>query len=266
MLGTEEGDHDPVLVERARRAYLAAVSYVDDQIGRLLAVLAETSLDRDTVIVVTADHGDMLGERGLWYKMSFFEGSARVPLLVHAPRRFAPRRVPQVVSHVDLLPTLATLAGASQGLDEADALDGVSLLPALLGAGPAPDRALAEYLAEGATSPCVMVRRGPLKYIHCPRDPDLLYDLEQDPLELASLTDEARLAAFRAEVGARWDLADLRRQVVASQRRRRQTARALAIGEQASWDWPPAPGQRGFIGTGQDFWETLEAARAPAES
>ncbi len=60
----------------------------------------------DTMVVVLADHGDMLGERGLWYKMSFFEGSAHVPLIVHQPGRVAPRRVAQPVSLVDLAPTL----------------------------------------------------------------------------------------------------------------------------------------------------------------
>jgi len=72
-------------VRAARRAYLGAVSYVDDQVGTLLATLKEARLDENTIVMVLADHGDMLGERGLWYKMSFFEGSARVPLIVSAP-------------------------------------------------------------------------------------------------------------------------------------------------------------------------------------
>ena len=70
-------------------------------------------------MVVLADHGDMLGERGLWYKMNFFEGSARVPLIVHHPKRFAPRRVAEPVSLVDILPTLTDLVGdgAPAGVD-----------------------------------------------------------------------------------------------------------------------------------------------------
>ena len=80
-------------VRAARRAYLGNVSYVDDWTARLVDALDELGLGDDTVVVLLADHGDMLGERGLWYKMSFFEGSARIPLIIHAPNRFVPRRV-----------------------------------------------------------------------------------------------------------------------------------------------------------------------------
>jgi choline-sulfatase len=97
-------------IRNARRAYYGAISYVDDQIGLIRRTLAESALADDTVVILLADHGDMLGERGLWYKMSFFEGAARVPLIVNAPRRFAPRRVAQSVSLVDILPTLVELA------------------------------------------------------------------------------------------------------------------------------------------------------------
>ena len=71
----------------ARRAYYGAVSYVDDQVGVLLARSREARLADDTVVLLLADHGDMLGERGLWYKMSFFEPACRIPLIVHAPGR-----------------------------------------------------------------------------------------------------------------------------------------------------------------------------------
>ena len=80
----------------ARRAYYGAVSYVDDQIGVLLATLADARFADNTVVMLLADHGDMLGERGLWYKMSFFEPACRIPLIVHAPGRFAARRVARV--------------------------------------------------------------------------------------------------------------------------------------------------------------------------
>ena len=106
-------------IRDARRAYFGACSYIDDNIGKLLGTLEECGLAEDTLIVFSGDHGDMLGERGLWYKMHWFEMSARVPLLVHAPKRFAAHRVSQSVSTLDLLPTLVELAGGQveQGLD-----------------------------------------------------------------------------------------------------------------------------------------------------
>ena len=73
-------------VRRARHAYYGEIAYVDDQVGRLLAALERFGLTRDTVVLVTADHGEMLGERGLWYKMHFFEWALRVPLIVWRAR------------------------------------------------------------------------------------------------------------------------------------------------------------------------------------
>ncbi len=96
-------------VRAARRAYLGAVSYVDDQVGALLARCARPRLDDNTIVLLLADHGDMLGERGLWYKMNFFEPACRIPLIVQAPGRFAPRRVP---GHASLRRPAADARGA----------------------------------------------------------------------------------------------------------------------------------------------------------
>ena len=65
----------------------------------------------DTIVILTSDHGEMLGERGLWYKMSFFESACRVPLIIAGPGRFEPRHVAASVSLVDLMPTLVELSG-----------------------------------------------------------------------------------------------------------------------------------------------------------
>ena len=80
-------------VRNARHAYYGEIAYVDDQIGRLMQALRAVGLAEDTIVIVTSDHGEMLGERGLWYKMSFLDGAARVPLIIAAPGRFAPGRV-----------------------------------------------------------------------------------------------------------------------------------------------------------------------------
>jgi choline-sulfatase len=99
------GDVTKEQMMKARHAYYGALSYVDDKVGVLLKTLDEAKLAEDTIVLFLSDHGEMLGERGLWYKMSFFEPASRVPLIVYAPGRFAARRVSAAVSHVDLLPT-----------------------------------------------------------------------------------------------------------------------------------------------------------------
>ena len=106
------------------------ISYIDDKVGQLLQALEATGRRDETIVIFVSDHGEMLGERGLWYKMSFFEWTARVPLIIHAPRQFAARRVAQHVSLVDLLPTLADLAVGATGAPElAGPVDGRSLTP-----------------------------------------------------------------------------------------------------------------------------------------
>ncbi|BAU71714.1 choline-sulfatase [Metapseudomonas furukawaii] len=227
-------------VRDARRAYFGACSYVDDQVGALLKTLADCGLAEDTIVVFSGDHGDMLGERGLWYKMHWFEMAARVPLLVHAPSRFAAARVRASVSTVDLLPTLVELAGGT--LDARLPLDGRSLLPHLEGRE-GHDEVLGEYMAEGTTSPLMMIRRGPWKFIYSEEDPCLLFDLANDPQELENLAGsadhQALLAAFLEEARARWDVAAIAEETLASQRRRRFVAGALSRGKLASWDHQP---------------------------
>src|SRR5919204_2320140 len=97
-------------VLRARHAYYANLAYVDEKIGEVLAALEGCGLAEETIVVFLSDHGEFLGEHGLFYKMSFREHPSRVPPIVNAPRRYAPRRVRQPVSLADLVPTLADLA------------------------------------------------------------------------------------------------------------------------------------------------------------
>ncbi|KAH6657291.1 choline sulfatase [Truncatella angustata] len=243
-------------IKRARRAYYGAVSYVDDCIGRLLQTLKQCRLDKNTIVVFSGDHGDMLGERGLWYKMNYFEGSARVPLLISDPTRFEPHRVKQNVSTLDIPATLCDLVGTKpfQGLP----MDGSSLLPHLEGRE-GHDTVIAEYTGEGTISPLMMIRRGPWKYITCPTDAPQLYNLEQDPLELvnlAQLVDKESLSPgeedakdkflkFEAEAKARWNFETITEEVLLSQRKRRFVWEALKVGRFDSWDFDPAKHEDG---------------------
>jgi choline-sulfatase len=254
-------------VRAARRAYYGAISYVDDHICALVALLRETGRLDDTIVIVTSDHGEMLGERGAWYKMSFYEGAARVPLIVRAPALFSPGRVPAAVSTMDLLPTLVGLAHDTDMPELASPVDGRSLLPHLSGASDH-DEVVAEYLAEGAIAPIVMIRRGRHKFIHSPADPDQLFDLASDPHERADLAGDVASAGlvegFRREIAARWDLERLDREVRESQRRRIAVRRALGTGVQTPWDFAPAyDASRRYIRNHTDLADLEEMARFP---
>lgn len=254
-------------IRNARRAYYGAISYVDDNLGRLMAALRATGLEDDTVVIVTSDHGEMLGERGFWYKMSFFEGAARVPLMISAGKRFPARRVGASVSLIDLLPTLVELGQDGRAGQYATEIEGRSLLPHLTG-GEGHDEAIGEYLAEGAIAPIVMIRRGRWKFVHSPADPDQLYDLAADRDETrdlaASPEHAATLAAFRQEVAQRWDLAALDRAVRESQRRRHAVVSALTLGTPAPWDYQPHyDASRAYIRNHMDLDDLEARARYP---
>jgi len=254
-------------VRAARRAYYGAISSVDDHTSRLIGLLRDTGRLDNTVVIVTSDHGEMLGERGAWYKMSFFEGAARVPLVVRAPAFFPPGRVPTAVSTMDLLPTLVGLARDGDPPGIVGPLDGRSLLPHLSGT-PDHDEVVAEYLAEGAIAPIVMIRRGRHKFIHSPADPDQLFDLASDPHERVNLAGDppsvGLAGRFRREVAAHWDLTTLDREVRQSQQRRIAVCGALRTGTQAPWDFTPAyDASRRYIRNHGDLADLEEMARYP---
>jgi choline-sulfatase len=225
-------------IKRARRAYFANISYLDDKIGEVLEALETTR--QEAIILFVSDHGDMLGERGLWFKMCFYEGSARVPLMIAAPDMQA-GRIDAPVSTLDVTPTLAELAGVS--LDEiAPWVDGESLVS--LGQGAertAP--VLMEYAAEASYAPLVAMRYGKWKYTRCTLDPEQLFDLEVDPLEKVNLADNPAQAGtieqLRAKSQARWDLPAFDAAVRESQACRWVVYEALRNGDYFPWDFQP---------------------------
>lgn len=227
-------------VRRARRGYFANISYVDEKIGEILDVLRRGRMDDNTVILFVSDHGDMLGERGLWFKMSFFEGSARVPLMIAAPG-WEPQRIAIPTSTLDVVPTVAALAGLDI-TSLARWTDGEDLTPLARGQGgrgPVP----MEYAAEGTVAPMVALRDGDYKLSLCRSDAPLLYNLADDPHELTNLaTDPAYadvLVRLRALAEARWDLGAFDIEVRESQARRRVVYEALRNGAYYPWDHQP---------------------------
>ena len=226
-------------IRNARHAYYSSISYVDEWVGTLISTLDSCRLAENTLVIFTADHGDMLGERGLWYKMNFFEGASRIPLIVAGPG-VAAGVAPENVSLLDLMPTLLDLAG----LECPERADGDSLVP-LLGGDRDPQRTVyGEYLGEGAIAPILMIRRGNLKFIFCEADPAQLYDLASDPDELVNLAphlDHAEVVSdFVAEVFRRWKPSELKSAVIANQHARRTVDSALRKGQHLSWDHQPS--------------------------
>ncbi|MFC3164957.1 choline-sulfatase [Ciceribacter thiooxidans] len=227
-------------VRRARRGYFANISYVDEKIGEIIDVLERTGMREDTVILFVSDHGDMLGERGLWFKMCFFEGSARVPLMISAAG-WKPGLVDAPVSTLDVTPTIAAMAG----IDIASVrpwTDGEDLGPVVRGEdnrGPVP----MEYAAEGSEAPLVGLRAGPYKLTLCEKDPPLLFDVEADPDELQNLAGDRRhgddLASLTAECQKRWNLQAFDAAVRESQARRWVVYTALRNGSYYPWDYQP---------------------------
>ncbi len=225
-------------IRRSRRAYFANISYLDDKIGEILDTLERTR--QEAIVLFVSDHGDMLGERGLWFKMSFLDGSSRVPLMIAAPG-MAPGLIDAPASTLDVTPTLAELAGIS--MDEVlPWTEGKSLVP-VAGGTARPGSVVMEYAAEGSYAPLVALRRGQWKYTRCTLDPEQLFDLDADPHELTNLAGDPAhadtLAEFRAEADGRWDLARFDAEVRSSQARRWVVYEALRNGAYYPWDHQP---------------------------
>ncbi|QGX97783.1 choline-sulfatase [Roseovarius faecimaris] len=225
-------------IRRSRQAYFANISYLDDKIGEVMEALEATR--QEAIILFVSDHGDMLGERGLWFKMCFFEGSARVPLMIAAPG-MEPTRVDAPVSTIDVCPTLCELAGVSMA-EVMPWCEGQSLVPQGKGAKRMTPVAM-EYAAEASYSPLICLRQGHWKYTNCALDDEQLFDLDADPHELSNLAGEPRVAKvleyFRREAAGRWDLEEFDAQVRESQARRWVVYEALRQGGYYPWDYQP---------------------------
>lgn len=216
--GHEEADH-----ARTLAAYYGCVSWVDDAVGRLLDVLRYLGLDDRTRIIYTTDHGDMLGEHGLWQKTVFFESSSRVPLMMAGPGIDAGRRIADPVGHIDLFPTLCGWAE----IPYPSGLDGIDLAPSLDGDALERDAIFSEsvVLKHPEHAGC-MIRTGPWKYNYYLDGTEELYHLPADPAESHSLADSADHAEIRKRLRERvlafWDPARQRSRYDRTPRMRRE--------------------------------------------
>jgi len=258
-------------VRNARHAYYANVTYFDSKVGAVVQALQESEQLQNTVVVVASDHGDMLGERGLWYKMNFFEHSARVPLIMAGPRVHQ-QVVGSPCSLVDILPTFLDIA--REGADDDNSvqlgmpIDGRSLWPVATGGESLQNEAIGEYCAECASHPIYMIRRGRYKYIHCDVDPPQLYDIESDPEELNDLCQDAShqeiALAFAQEVLQRWDSNAIRQDVIATQKQRRAIHASMQMGRLTSWDYQPQrDAANEYVRNHMDWTVAAETTRFP---
>ena len=250
-------------IRNARHAYYANISYVDDWVGQLMATLHASGMAANTVVIFTADHGDMLGERGLWYKMNFFEGACRIPLIVSGPGVLQ-GRASEHVSLLDVLPTMLDFAGVEVPADA----DGESLVPLLSGQRNPEKTVTGEYLGEGAIAPIIMIRKDNWKYVHCDVDPPQLYDLAADPFELTNLAGDVAhvsvVSMMAAMVTAHGDTGVMKDQVLASQQARRTVDRALRQGRYTAWDFQPfTDASQRFMRNHLDLNEVENSRRFP---
>lgn len=210
----------------ARHGYYGMISYIDDKVAKLRATVEKCGLGDNTVIILTADHGDMMGERGMWYKQHFFEWAAKVPFVVHAPWMFGTSRVRENISLVDLMPTLLDFAAGKpfEGYVGQE-IDGTSLVPACMGdVSGLDDICISEFAADGSTGVSRMVKKGSLKYMYLEGKEELLYDLEFDPVEMNNLIHDPAFAAAADELRAiamdGWDPQELEAKIAPDQQKR----------------------------------------------
>ncbi|MBD3244288.1 MAG: sulfatase-like hydrolase/transferase, partial [Chitinivibrionales bacterium] len=223
------------------RAYLASVSYVDEKVGEILAALDGLGLADDTIVMVTSDHGDMLGWRGMVQKRCFYEQSARIPLLIAFPdcMGYSPGRVGEPVSLLDIFPTVLQCAGIEDWLP----VDGRSLLPHCRGDVPSDRAVIVENHSEGTTTPCFMVRRGRYKYTLIHGAERQLFDIEDDPAEWENLSGRPAYAEVEQELrGAilnRFDPDRIDRELNESLARRAVVKQAMVAAGGPRWDYQP---------------------------
>jgi choline-sulfatase len=189
---------DPAEARKHIAFYYANLAQMDDCLGRIVRALKDLNLENDTIICYTSDHGEMLGELGLWQKFQFYEGSCGVPLMIRVPGRQA-GICETPVSLVSLSATLTELAGVEQVAPN----DGVSLAPSII--SPHSRKEYGPVFAEyGLTSrqPKAMIRSGQWKYTYWLHDNPELYDLKSDPEELHNRAADPEYASIAGELRA----------------------------------------------------------------
>ena len=201
------GDFGPEQVEKSRRHYYANITFIDEQIGKIIEALKKRGFSDNTLIIFTADHGDMLGDHNHWRKTYAYEGSARIPMIVAWPKDYAAgiernSESDRLVELRDILPTLLDAAGTLDEYDPAR-FDGRSILELVRG-----DDSKWRTVLDLEHSRCYWPENqwnaltdDRYKYIFFSHDGnEQLFDLKEDPDETVNLADDPA----HAELLAKW--------------------------------------------------------------
>ena len=179
----------------AMAAYYGLCSYLDHNVGQIMAALEQAGLTENTTIIYSSDHGDNVGARGLWGKSNMYQESVAIPMIMAGPE-IAHGTCETPASLLDISATIADHFGAP-----VDGAAGIAPLPNIASAAPDPDRVVfSEYHAAGSVSGAFMLRKGRWKLIHYVGFEDELFDLETDPEELCNVAPCPENAATLADL------------------------------------------------------------------
>jgi choline-sulfatase len=254
---------DPAVLQRIAASYFGLITHMDEQIGIVVQEMKSLQLFDDTRMVYTSDHGELFGAQGLFGKRSLFEGAVGVPLILAGPGIQAGHVSEQLVSHVDLFPTLVDLTGAQPQPADAD-LPGVSLWPAALGQDDLDRPVFAEYHAQGSRTAAYLVRLRDDKMIVHVGMPTQTFDLRTDPDELHDLHGTAQGEAIeRRLMPVLLSICDPQLQDDRAKAAQRAKADVYggqqAVGEEAFIAFTPPPGV-----SAEEAWASLDAVSGAA--
>jgi len=184
--------HRDRIIHRIRAGHYGGLTFIDGQVARILEALEDGGLLDRTIVIYSSDHGSCLGDHDLIHKGVIYDASARVPFIVRCPERFKPRHTEDFAGHIDFLPTVLSLAGASIPAE----IEGKDLTPILLGkTSSGRDHAIIEV--RGGTG--IVTDRWKMSVY--PKDGDgELYDLETDPDEFVNLYGRSEHAELQSRL------------------------------------------------------------------
>jgi len=240
--GLESNDvTDAESIKKVRRAYYALVTYVDMMVGDIMETVADNGFADNTIVIFTSDHGDMLMEKGMVQKRTFYEWSSRVPMMVQFPgNKYAGKEVNTPVSLIDILPTINEWADIKPNAQLK--IDGKSLMPLIENGEDESRYVISEMHSEGVYAPCFMVRKGAFKYVYIHGYEGQLFNLKNDPDEWNNLINDRKYASmiedFRRIIFHHFDPEDIEEEIqhsLSSRELIQQTIEENSI----SWDYTP---------------------------